>query len=156
MDGPVFSLVPSEETLYRNIRTIVLESREHIVRVVNRTMIKTYFEIGRLIYEDELHGEARAEYGKRVLVNRSKRLSEEFGRGFSRQNLQNMKQFYLSFKNCQTLFSKLSWSHYTLLMRLENEPARDFYILLTAKSSTKSRSFQLDNIQVAFQYFELN
>ncbi len=120
--------VPRHSTaLYNEIREILLESRNKVYRVVNTTMVYTYFDIGRVIVEDEQKGEKRAEYGKEVLQSLSKRLTREFGRGFSRQNLQNMKQFYLVFQNCQTLSSKLSWSHYMLLMRIENEQARSFY-----------------------------
>ena len=114
--------------LYDHIRRVLLEAQSSVSRAVNTAMVHAYFEIGRLIVEDEQHGKARAEYGEETLKMLSERLAAEFGRGFSRQNLQNMKQFYMSFQNCQTLSSKLSWSHYTLLMRLDDEQARDFYI----------------------------
>lgn len=114
--------------LHGQIRRVLLEAQSSVSRAVNTAMVHAYFEIGRLIVEDEQHGKARAEYGGETLKMLSERLTVEFGRGFSRQNLQNMKQFYMSFQNCQTLSSKLSWSHYTLLMRLDDEQARDFYI----------------------------
>jgi len=114
--------------LHDQIRRVLLEAQSSVSRAVNTAMVHAYFEIGRLIVEDEQHGHARAEYGEKTLVLLSDRLTAEFGRGFSRQNLQSMKQFYQSFQNCQTLSSKLSWSHYTLLMRLDDEQARDFYI----------------------------
>ena len=114
--------------LHDRIRRVLLEAQSSVSRAVNTAMVHAYFEIGRLIVDDEQHGRARAEYGEETLKMLSERLTAEFGRGFSRQNLQNMKQFYMSFQNCQTLSSKLSWSHYTLLMRLDDEQARDFYI----------------------------
>ena len=114
--------------LYDRIRQVLLEAQSSVSRAVNTAMVHAYFEIGRLIIDDEQHGRARAEYGEETLKLLSERLTVEFGRGFSRQNLQNMKQFYQSFQNCQTLSSKLSWSHYTLLMRLDDKQARDFYI----------------------------
>ena len=114
--------------LYDQIRQVLLEAQSGVSRAVNTAMVRAYFEIGRLIVEDEQHGEVRAEYGKETLAQLSKRLTAEFGRGFSRQNLQNMKQFYLGFQNCQTLSGKLSWSHYSLIMRIDNEQARDFYV----------------------------
>lgn len=114
--------------LHDQIRRVLLEAQSSASRAVNTAMVHAYFEIGRLIVLDEQHGKARAEYGEETLKMLSERLAAEFGRGFSRQNLQNMKQFYQSFQNCQTLSSKLSWSHYTLLMRLDDEQARDFYI----------------------------
>ena len=114
--------------LYDQVRQVLLEAQSGVSRAVNTAMVHAYFEIGRLIVEDEQHGEVRAEYGKETLAQLSKRLTAEFGRGFSRQNLQNMKQFYLGFQNCQTLSGKLSWSHYSLIMRIDNEQARDFYV----------------------------
>src|SRR5665648_971184 len=107
----------STPILYDQIRQVLLDAQSSVSRAVNAAMVHAYFEVGRLIVEDEQHGEARAEYGKETLAHLSKRLTLEFGRGFSRQNLQNMKQFYLSFQNCHTLSGKLSWSHYILLMR---------------------------------------
>jgi len=111
----------SVHSLYENIRQVLLKARKTVIRSVNAAMIGAYFEVGRLIVEEELHGRSRAEYGKQTLEQLSKRLQEEFGRGFSRPNLQNMKQFYLAFRNCQTLSNKLSWSHYLLLTRVEDE-----------------------------------
>ena len=116
----------STQILYDQIRRVLLDSQRNVSHVVNTAMVHAYFEVGRLIVEDEQHGEARAEYGKETLAHLSKRLTSEFGRGFSRQNLQNMKQFYLCFQNCHTLSGKLSWSHYILLMRLDDEQAQNF------------------------------
>lgn len=118
----------STQILYDQIRQVLFDAQRSVSHAVNTAMVHAYFEVGRLIVEDEQHGEARAEYGKETLMDLSKRLTLEFGKGFSRQNLQNMKQFYISFQNCQTLSGKLSWSHYTLVMRLDNEQARNFYL----------------------------
>lgn len=118
----------STPILYDQIRQVLFDAQRSVSHAVNTAMVHAYFEVGRLIVEDEQHGEARAEYGKETLTHLSKRLTSEFGRGFSRQNLQNMKQFYLCFQNCHTLSGKLSWSHYILLMRLDDEQARKFYL----------------------------
>ncbi len=114
--------------LYDLIRRVLLEAQSSVSRAVNTAMVDAYFEIGRLIVEDEQHGHARAEYGEETLKPLSERLTAEFGRGFSMRNLRNMRAFYLTFRNRQTLSARLSWSHYTLLMRLDDEQARDFYI----------------------------
>ena len=92
-------------------------------------MVKTYFEIGRLIVEDEQKGFERAEYGKETLKNLSVSLTKEFGKGFSATNLKQMKNFYLAYKISQTVSDqfKLSWSHYLVLMRMENLNERNFY-----------------------------
>jgi len=86
-----------------------------------------YWEIGRLIVEEEQQGEERAEYGKRLIRDLSKRLSEEFGKGFDRTNLQHMRAFYMAFSNCDPLRRELSWTHYRLLLRVEKPEARAFY-----------------------------
>ena len=86
-----------KKVMYDNIKTLLIEARKNVVRNINRTMVYTYFEIGRIIVEDEQDGEYRAEYGKQVLIDLSCRLSKEFGRGFSVDNLQNMRNFYLCY-----------------------------------------------------------
>lgn len=80
--------------LYARISEMLQAARQHVVRTVNQTMIYTYYEIGRMIVEDEQQGKERAEYGKNVLKDLSKRLTTEFGKGFSVQNLENMRKFY--------------------------------------------------------------
>ncbi len=114
--------------LYGRIRRVLLEAQSSVSHAVNTAMVHAYFEIGHLIVEDEQHGKARAGYGEETLKMLSERLMAEFGRGFSMRNLRNMRTFYLTFRNRQTLSARLSWSHYTLLMRLDDEQAQDFYI----------------------------
>lgn len=114
--------------LYDQIRQVLLDAQSGVYRAVNTAMVHAYFEIGRLIVEDEQHGEARAGYGEETLKALSEKLKADFGKGFSVRNLMNMRSFYLTFKNRQTLSAKLSWSHYTLIMRIDNEQARDFYV----------------------------
>ena len=97
--------------LFDNIKFLLTEARKSVVRNINQTMVYTYFEIGRMIVEDEQKGQHRAEYGKQVLIELSRRLSEEFGRGFSVNNLDNMRNFYLcySLSISQTVSAKLQY-----------------------------------------------
>jgi len=118
----------STQILYDQIRQVLLDAQRSVSHAVNIAMVHAYFEVGRLIVEDEQHGEARAGYGEEILMGLSRKLISEFGKGFSVRNLRNMRTFYLTFKNRQTLSAKLSWSHYTLAMRLDNEQARKFYL----------------------------
>lgn len=117
-----------EETLYEQIEELLSKARNKIVSHVNRTMVYTYFEIGRIIVEYEQDGNKRAVYGKKLLKKISNRLSNEFGRGFSTDNLENMRRFYLTYSKSETLSRKseiynfqLSWSHYLKLVRVNNE-----------------------------------
>lgn len=97
-----------------------------VTAIINTAMVGAYWEIGEQIYF--AYGENdRAEYGKNLLSYLSEELTKEYGRGFSVRNLRNMRQFYLCFPNRQTLSAKLSWSHYTLLIRVNNKERRDFY-----------------------------
>ncbi len=118
----------STHILYDQIRRVLLDAQRSVSHAVNTAMIHAYFELGRLIVEDEQHGETRAGYGEEILMGLSRKLISEFGKGFSVRNLRNMRTFYLTFKNRQTLSAKLSWSHYTLVMRLDNEQARSFHM----------------------------
>ncbi|MBU4077886.1 MAG: DUF1016 family protein [Euryarchaeota archaeon] len=124
----IITIDNSTQILYDQIRRVLLDAQRSVSHAVNIAMVHAYFEVGRLIVEDEQHGEARAEYGEETLMALSRKLLTEFGKGFSVRNLRNMRTFYIAFKNRQTLSAKLSWSHYTLVMRLDNEQARNFYL----------------------------
>lgn len=117
--------------LANKIEILIQEARQHIVSSVNTTMVYTYYEIGRYIVEDEQNGQNRAEYGKSVLKKLSAYLTPKFGKGFSVDNLQNMRNFYLCYSKYETpsrnsVFT-LSWSHYLKLMRISNPEERRFY-----------------------------
>ena len=90
-------------------------------------MVLTYWNIGRRIVEEEQNGMAKAEYGSALLKMLSKELTNQYGRGYSRSNLQSMRKFYLEYQKCQTLSGKLSWSHYLLLLGVSDKNARSFY-----------------------------
>ena len=107
-----------KKDVYDEIRNLLKEARKSIVSNINTTMTKTYFLIGKRIVEEEQNGNERAEYGEKLIKNLSKRLTEEFGKGFSKRNLWQMKQFYLAYSKVQTVSAqfKLSWSHYLILM----------------------------------------
>lgn len=121
----------SNQDLFHRIAELIQSSKSKIVREINHTMVYTYYEIGKHIFEHEQNGELHVDYGTSTLPDLSKALNQKFGRGFSVQNLRQMRQFYLTYKIRQTVSVAstnfhLSWSHYTFLMRL-NEPERQFY-----------------------------
>ncbi len=115
------------EGTYERIRAILSDARARTYRAINTAMVTAYWEIGRTIVEQEQQGKERAEYGKGLLVELSQRLTAEFGRGFDRTNLQQMRAFYLAYQNCDALRHELSWTHYRLLLRVEKADARAFY-----------------------------
>lgn len=131
---------------------LLQEARSKVVYTVNQIMVYTYYEIGRMIVEEEQQGKDRAEYGKGILNELSIVLTKEFGKGFSTTNLKQMRQFYLVYSIGQTLSDdfknkpktlsvefKLSWSHYLKLMRIDDENERKFYEIEAAKNNWSVR-----------------
>ncbi len=129
---------------------IIRDARQTAYRAVNFTMVIAYWNIGKLIVEDELHWE-RADYGKAVLKNLSERLTSEFGKGFDESNLRYMRLFYKTFPICDTLRHELGWSHYRRLISVENETARMWYMNEAADSVWSTR--QLDR-QISTLYYD--
>ena len=131
-------------SLEQQIIILLEESRKKIVSNVNTTMVQTYFEIGRNIVEYEQQGNARAKYGKQVINKLSQRLTLHFGKGFSVDNLENMRKFYLNYKNSETLSRNftLSWSHYLKLMRIENPDERKFYEIEASQNNWSLRELE--------------
>ena len=117
------------EDLYSKVSNLQKKSRINLRKTVNTFMVSTYFEVGKLIVEEEQNGEERAKYGKNIIENLSKKLTKEYGKGFSRRNLEYMRKFYSAYSITQTASAefKLSFSHYLILMRMENIEERNFY-----------------------------
>lgn len=138
-------------TLVEDIRHLILSGRTQVVTAVNVAMVSTYWAIGQRIVEEEQKGQARAEYGAYLLQELSQVLTQEFGKGFHVRNLQMIRKFYLTFPIANTLCSQLSWSHYRLLLRLENPEARDFYLKEAVAAQWSVR--QLERQMQSF-YFE--
>jgi hypothetical protein len=112
------------------IKHLFKEAQIGVLRSVNTIMVQTYFNIGKRIVEEEQNGNERAGYGKYLISELSKKLSEEFGKGFSKRNLEQMRQFYITYSIAQAVPAqlKLSWSHYLVLMRVNNNiKERNFY-----------------------------
>ena len=143
-------LIPYED-IYSEIRETLLSSRHQAYSAVNFAMVQAYWQIGRIIVEHEQEGSLRSGYGKSVLQELSKRLTEEFGKGFSVRTLQQMKKFYVTFPNTNALRSQLTWTHYRLLLSVEDEQARRWYMDEAVASAWSSR--QLER-QISTMYYE--
>lgn len=142
----------TEIQVYENIRQAVAQARNQLYTAVNFAMVQTYWEIGRHIVEAQGNSD-RAEYGAGLLKYLSEHLTAEFGKGFDIRNLSNMRMFYRSFPNWNALRSELSWTHYRMLLKVENEKAREFYLTECAKSHWSTR--QLDRQINTFFYERL-
>jgi len=137
--------------VYEQIKDILQKARDAAYKQVNFIMVEAYWNIGKQIVEHEQNGDDRAKYGKYIIKELSLRLTEDFGKGFSQQNIRNIRQFYITFPIRSTLCSELSWSHYKLIMRVENEKAREYYIDESVKSNWSVRALER---QIGTHYFE--
>lgn len=117
----------SNEKMLKEIKEIILTSRQKIAYEVNNTMVFAYWNVGRVIVENEQNGKIKAEYGRQIIKDLSKELRKSLGTGFSVSNLFNMRKFYTTYPKFQTVSGKLSWSHYCELLSIENEDERSFY-----------------------------
>lgn len=160
-----------QKSLNKNFHSQIVDllqsARNKVVLTISQTMVTTYFEIGRMIVEEEQNGKDKAEYGKSILSNLSKVLNVEFGKGFSVTNLKQMRQFYLVYSKGQTVSYdfknesqtsvtetkmairqtasdqfKLSWSHYLKLMRIDDINERQFYEIEAFKNTWSVRELQ--------------
>ena len=114
-------------SLIAEIKEVMQTARQNVARKVNDELITAYWNIGRIIVEHEQDSKTRAEYGTQTLKELSKALTTEFGKGFSRSNLQNMRALFLTYQKCQSVTGKLSWTHYCELLSISDESKRSFY-----------------------------
>ncbi|WP_374398986.1 YhcG family protein [Flavobacterium sp.] len=178
--------------LFQQVAVLLKNAQQQVLRTVNSTMVFTYFEIGRMIVEEEQNGKERADYGKQVLKGLSEQLTKEFGKGFSLSNLEQIRKFYMIYSKSATLnrifefqkaqsqiteseslipqtlsteldskisqtpstelqnsktqtlisFFRLTWSHYSFLMRIEDENERSFYEIETEKNNWSVRELK--------------
>ena len=130
-----------EQQFYEQIKRILSEARNKVYQTANLAMVEAYWNIGKSIVEQQ-DGYEKAEYGSRLIAELSKQMTVDFGKGFTPTNLKYMRQFYLTFPNSHALRDELSWTHYRLLMRVENENAREFYTEEAIKSNWSTRQLE--------------
>ena len=125
------------------IKKILKNARQKAYTAVNSAMVEAYWKIGRRIVEEEQSGRERAEYGKEIIKNLSKELTEEFGKGFGERNIRNIRQFYVLFSDYEkwkSLISKLTWTHIQKVLRVSDEKARIFYLTEAAENMWSVRT----------------
>ena len=160
----------SELDFYKQVSDLLAEARQFAKRQLDCTIVTAYYEIGRMIVEREQQGQKRAQYGTKLIKGLSEYLTGQYGRGFSVVNLQGIRKFYqvyapsiqqtlsAKFKNGKSLIDvsavtaqkgqslsaqfNLSWSHYQILMRIEDESARCFYEIETVSQQWSVRQLQ--------------
>lgn len=139
------------ERLYSDIKQVIEKGKDTAYRAVNATMVEVYWQIGKLIVEDEQGGKEKADYGAALLEELSIRLTKEYGKSFSSRHLRYIRQFYVVFPKWNAVRSELSWTHYRLLLKTEREDARLFYMqeAIEGNWSTRTLERQLNSL-----YFE--
>lgn len=145
MDTNKHELTGSEipKSFFQDVRSILADARQRGYAAINFIMVEAYWKIGRRIVKEG--GKGRAEYGAYLIKELSRNLGEEFGRGFSVANLKNFRQFYMAFPGFEkgyALRSELTWTHYRLIMRLENEKTREWYIGEAATQRWSTRQLE--------------
>lgn len=156
------SLKNNDFPLFESIKTILCETQAHVVRSINSAMILAYFQIGKMIVEDEQQGSQRAGYAKETISQLSKALTKQFGKGYSFSNLEYMRSFYLVYQNRipQSVIGEfkkslkspsafdsappfqLSWTHYIQLLKVKNNDERSFYEIEASANNWSVRELQ--------------
>ncbi len=139
----------ASQNIYGEIRQSIIQVQQQVQKAVNTGMVQLYWEVGQRL--DEACDGKRAEYGKGLLKALSERLTAEFGKGYSVQGLRNMRQFYQSFPIRSALRSELSWTHYRMLMRVNDPKAREFYAAECAATGWSSRELERQITTFAYQ-----
>ncbi len=128
--------------LLQRIKSIIISARNNVAKQVNRALILTYWEIGKIIVENERENEIDTQSARQIIISLSKKLTKEVGRGFSRSNLFNMRKFYLEYPSVQTLSGHLTWSHICELLIIEDKEKRTFYEKEIANSNWSIRELK--------------
>lgn len=135
-------LVAHEGRLYKEIKQVIEKGRDTAYRAVNATMVEVYWQIGKLIVEDEQGGKHKADYGTALLDELSLALTKEYGKSYSSRNLRYLRQFYSVFPKWNAVRSELSWTHYRLLLKAEREDTRLFYMQETIDGNWSTRTLE--------------
>ena len=136
-------LSKNENVFYNEINELLKQARSAAYKTVNTIMVQTYWQIGRRIVEQEQHGQNRANYGDYLITNLSRYLSDTIGKGFSEANLKNIRQFYLVFSDFDQFATQcvanLTWTNIRLIMRLDSQAEREYYIKESSEQNWSSR-----------------
>jgi predicted nuclease of restriction endonuclease-like (RecB) superfamily len=136
------------DRLFQKIREILENARHKVYRTANSEMLRANWNVGREIVEEEQKGQDRAKYGSALLEELAIRLTELYGKSFSSRHLRYMRQFYREFPKWNALRSELSWTHYRMLLKVEKENAREFYMqeAITGNWSTRQLERQINSL----------
>ena len=146
-------IILKTEGLLADVRSIVEQGLQNAYRGVNAVMVKTYWQVGRRIVEEEQRGEKRAEYGKQLISSLAEDLSKSYDKGFTARDLRSYRQFYLSFTDLEIWHSRvpnLSWTHFRTMLRVADDNARYWYMREAAQEMWSVRTLDRN---IASQYY---
>lgn len=149
--APALSASAKMEGLLDQLRTLIQDARQQVLRVVDVVQVRTCWEIGRHIVEFEQGGTDRAQYGVKLIPGLAERLTAEFGKGFDERNLRHMRAFFQAFRIWNAVRTELSWTHYRTLLRVDNPRAREWYMIEAATQQWSSRALER---QINTLYYE--
>ena len=155
MDNKLIDNNYNIDSLFDNIKDMVINSRNRVYSAVNTEMLNLYWNIGKTIMEIQ-KGDERATYGDAVLDKLSQKLTNEFGKGFSSRNLRTMRKFYLMYPIWKTVSAKLSWSHYLELIKIDEEPKRNFCLNECINSRWSVRELQRQRDSLLYERLTLS
>jgi predicted nuclease of restriction endonuclease-like (RecB) superfamily len=139
------------KNIIHQIQSIIANAKEKAVRSVDTERVLMYWQIGKVIFEEEQSGKERADYGRFLIKSISETFQPQFGTGFSIRQLERYRQFYRMFSNASALRTHLSWTHYKLMLSIDNQDKREFYLAEATKNNWTAR--QLER-QINSQLFE--
>ena len=139
------------KNIIHQIQSIIANAKEKAVRSVDTERVLMYWQIGKVIFEEEQAGKERADYGRYLIKSISEVFQPQFGSGFGVRQLEMNRQFYRTFPIANALRSQLSWTHYRSLIRIDNQDKREFYLAEATKNNWTAR--QLER-QINSQLFE--
>ena len=142
--------------VYDRIKKIIENARGNVARAINTEMVIAYWHIGREIVEEEQKGKSRAGYGEAILKRLSKKLTTDFGEGFDESNLRNIRYFYVCYPKRDALRHELGWTHYRILMRVDNAKARSFYEIECVKNNWSTRELERQKGSLLFERLALS
>ena len=144
-----------DETFYTSIKVLLEQARHRVYRNAQSEMLTSYWQIGKMIIEKQ-GNEIRANYGDGLLKELSVQMTIDFGKGFTERNLRMMRQFYLAFPKWHAVRAELSWTHYRLILSLDEENARDFYIKEAVEGNWSTRQLEREIHSLSYQRYLAN
>jgi len=130
------------KALYNKVVPIIENSKNRVLKTINQEIVRTYWQIGKEIVEEEQNGKNRAEYGKTLIETLAQQLIETFGKSFNARNLWQMRKFYEQYPILNAVRSELTWTHYRLLIMIKDLAKRSFYEVECSKNQWSTRELE--------------